>query len=168
MKLRLLLFASLFILLQSCLDDNKSNTTDANTIIVNRIDKLSWLSGSWQINTPEVTITETWAKTDENNLSGNSYVISMKGDTVFTESLRITAIDDTLYYLPTISNQNEGKEIRFKEKSISDTEVVFENLAHDFPQRIVYQKTSDTTVYAYIEGMQDGKLRKEEFPYHKN
>lgn len=164
MKLQQLLFAS-FFLLQSCNGDNNANT---NAIIVNRIDKLSWLSGSWKINTPEVTITETWAKTDENNLSGKSFVISTKGDTVFTESLRITAIDDTLYYLPTISNQNGGKEIRFKEKSFSDTQVVFENLTHDFPQRIVYQKTSDTTVYAYIEGMQDGKLRKEEFPYHKN
>jgi hypothetical protein len=36
-------------------------------------------------------------------------------------------------------------------------EATFENLAHDFPQRIIYRKCGDD-LCARIEGMMDGRL----------
>ncbi len=166
MKKRILAFLSVACILQSCSNENTEQTTEAvEAPKASRIEQLSWVLGTWQLNTPEVNITEIWNKADDNSYAGHTYVVSTKGDTVYTESLQLVAENDTLYYVPSVSNQNGGKPVRFKEKSITGNEVVFENLAHDFPQRIVYQKTSDTSVYAYVEGMQNGKARKEEFPY---
>jgi hypothetical protein len=40
----------------------------------------------------------------------------------------------------------------FPVREISARRVVFENLAHDFPQRIIYQRTDDGGLIARIEG----------------
>ncbi len=44
------------------------------------------------------------------------------------------------------------------------TEFVFENLAHDFPQRIIYRRAGETAMNARIEGMVKGKPKGIDFP----
>ncbi len=41
---------------------------------------------------------------------------------------------------------------------LTDRRVVFENLQHDFPQRVMYWLEPDGRLHARIEGMQAGKL----------
>jgi hypothetical protein len=48
--------------------------------------------------------------------------------------------------------------------SKSADEVVFENGAHDFPQRIRYRRGGDM-LFARIEGTRDGKVRGVDYPY---
>ena len=45
--------------------------------------------------------------------------------------------------------------------------VVFENLQHDFPQRIGYQRTGPNALLAWVEGSQKGQFRRIEFPYRR-
>ena len=45
---------------------------------------------------------------------------------------------------------------------------VFENMEHDFPQRIVYTNPKTDSIFAYIEGIQDDQYRKLEFPFTKS
>jgi len=45
--------------------------------------------------------------------------------------------------------------------------VVFENLRHDFPQRIIYRRVSEDSLIARIEGMINGAKRSIDFPYRK-
>jgi hypothetical protein len=47
---------------------------------------------------------------------------------------------------------------------VTDAEVVVENPAHDFPQRIAYAREGESKLRARIEGMRDGALRVIEFP----
>ena len=54
----------------------------------------------------------------------------------------------------------------FMSRSLQEGEVVFENLQHDFPQRIGYQRKG-TALLAWIEGPQHGQTRRIEFPYHR-
>jgi len=42
---------------------------------------------------------------------------------------------------------------------------VFENLKHDFPQRIGYERTSVDRLEAWIEGPQNGQTRRLAFSY---
>ena len=42
---------------------------------------------------------------------------------------------------------------------------MFENLSHDFPQRIIYRRTADASVTARIEGTVKGEARGRDFPY---
>jgi hypothetical protein len=45
---------------------------------------------------------------------------------------------------------------------------VFENLNHDFPQRIIYWREGESTLHARIEGSIKGKERKEEWHWRKS
>jgi hypothetical protein len=50
---------------------------------------------------------------------------------------------------------------------VSDTEVVFENPAHDFPQRVIYRKLPEDGLLGRIEGTINGEDRHADFPMQK-
>lgn len=149
--------------------DNTANNNNSSTDTVKpaKLSHIRWILGAWQMNSSYGTTTEDWHEISATEWNGAGFFIDKQGDTLFSEGLRLIALNDTLWYLPTVPGQNDGKEVQFKEAKLSDTEVVFENPAHDFPQRIVYHKTSDTSILAYVEGKDNGKDRKEEFHFVK-
>jgi hypothetical protein len=42
---------------------------------------------------------------------------------------------------------------------VSDSAVTFENLAHDFPQRVIYRRNAADSVIARVEGVRKGRVR---------
>jgi hypothetical protein len=54
----------------------------------------------------------------------------------------------------------------FLSRTIAEHEIVFENLQHDFPQRIGYKRDGDSLL-AWIEGARNGQARRVEFPYKR-
>jgi hypothetical protein len=50
--------------------------------------------------------------------------------------------------------------------TIEESTVIFENPAHDFPQRVGYKRDGDSLL-AWIEGAVNGKSRRVEFPYRR-
>ncbi len=60
-------------------------------------------------------------------------------DTTLLEQLQIKLSKGRFSYISTVPDQNEGKPVPFKMVSSDSMKFVFENLQHDFPQRIVYQ-----------------------------
>jgi hypothetical protein len=50
---------------------------------------------------------------------------------------------------------------------VGERSVVFENLRHDFPQRIGYERTAADRLLAWIEGPQDGQMKRIEYPYSR-
>ncbi len=131
------------------------------------IDELVWLAGNWEMEGTEGVLTETWQKETDTSFTGSGVFIGHKGDTLFAEHLRLIQDDTGLSYRAIVPDQNEGQEVVFNLKSISGSKVVFENLSHDFPQRIVYQNTSDSTMHVAVEGMQEDKWRKEVFDFKR-
>jgi hypothetical protein len=69
-----------------------------------------------------------------------------------------------LFYVAKPSRQPEAS---FKLVKLTEREVVFENQAHDFSQRILYTLKDDGTLLAAIEGTNDGRTRRVEFPYRR-
>src|SRR5688500_1586564 len=123
-------FTILFlILIVSACQPVRKGRCDEQTSKLNR---LSWMLGKWQMETPDGLVTEEWEQPSDTQWQGVSYMISADGDTPFQERIRLNYLNDTLYYMPTVLNQNEGREISFKEKSLSDSLIVFENLVHEF------------------------------------
>jgi hypothetical protein len=76
---------------------------------------------------------------------------------VFSEFMRIGAKDGVLVYTPRIGTK--AAPVDFKAVKVTPTEVVFENLEHDFPKRILYRQT-EGGLFARVE---DDK-RGEDFP----
>ena len=54
----------------------------------------------------------------------------------------------------------------FHSTVVTESSAVFENLEHDFPQRVGYERNGDALT-AYIEGPMNGQTRRIEFPYRR-
>src|ERR1700754_3321735 len=94
--------------------------------VSNEISKAEWLIGTWRMTTPKGNIYESWKRTSQYELSGKSYRLKDK-DTVVFETVRLVQEQDSLFYSPTVKQQNGGLPVRFARKSISDEELIFEN-----------------------------------------
>ena len=129
----------------------------------NTIKELWWLEGKWIDTSDGKTVTyEVWEKKNDSTFSGKSFSIS-KGDTVFMEHLSLEQRGDDLFYIPTVSKQNNGKPVSFKLSGVRDRVYVFENKEHDFPQRICYSRHSADSILVYIEGEKNGVSKRIEF-----
>jgi hypothetical protein len=118
------------------------------------VDDLGWLAGSWGGTHEGVRTEEHWSSPGGGLLLGMHREIREDRPTAFFEFLRIQAQDGVLAYLA----QPAGRPATaFPVREIGEERVVFENPDHDFPQRIVYWRTSPDELRARIEGTVDGK-----------
>lgn len=126
------------------------------------VDSLSWMAGCWELNVPQrqMTIAEHWMKPSGGTLIGMSRTVR-GGKTVEFEFIRIVTTDSGIDYIAKPSSNKE--ETAFKLVKSSAAEAVFENLAHDFPQRIIYRSQPDG-LFARIEGTQNGKVNGMDIP----
>ncbi len=108
-------------------------------------------------------IEEHWSRPEGGNLTGYSRTFR-SGRLAFFEFLRIDARGDEIVYTPRLSNGQ--KEVAFRLVRLAQNEAIFENPAHDFPQRIVYRREGNK-LHAAVEGKQNGRERREEFPYSR-
>ena len=127
------------------------------------VDSLGWMAGCWELNLPQrkMTIAEHWMKPSGGTLIGMSRTVRGEKTTGF-EFIRIVTTDAGMDYVAKPSSNKE--ETAFKLVKSSATEVVFENLAHDFPQRIIYRSQAPDGLFARIEGTQNCKLSGMDIP----
>jgi hypothetical protein len=119
-----------------------------------------WMAGCWSGQSGPLTFEEQWTKPAGDNMMGMARTLKA-GRVVFSEFMRIGVHNGQLIYTPRIGTNT--RPVEFALKSQTAEQIVFENLAHDFPQRIVYRRTSDG-LHARIEGSEKGKQRAEDFP----
>jgi len=122
-----------------------------------------WLAGCWEVRGGARVTTEMWMAPAGGLMLGASRTV-VRDTTREFESLRLSIRDGKLTYTAIPSRQAETS---FTAILVSDTSLVFENLAHDFPQRIIYRRVGADTVVARIEGPRDGQTRGINFPMRK-
>lgn len=127
------------------------------------IDKLAWLAGSWRAEKSGRMIEEQWMAPVAGVMLGMSRTVA-KGKVVEHGFLQIrVGPGGTLFYVASPSGQETTT---FQLKTLTDKEVVFENPAHDFPQRVMYALRADGSMLAAIEGANpDGTVKRIEYPY---
>ncbi|PYS99643.1 MAG: hypothetical protein DMF63_11220 [Acidobacteria bacterium] len=128
-----------------------------------KLSDLGWMSGCWERSDDKrgMLISEMWMKPSGNAMMGVGRTIK-SGKLVDFEFLRIVEDADGLAY---ISRPSANKEdTTFKMLRASVDEIVFENPAHDFPQRIMY-KRNGAKMTARIEGTSKGTLKGIDFRY---
>jgi len=129
----------------------------------NEIKKAEWLIGTWVNTTPRGNIYEMWSKSNDQEFMGKSFKVK-ETDTIVFENIRLVQEQGGLFYIPIVANQNDDMPIRFAAKTISDTQLVFENPQHDFPQIISYTKIGKDSLVAEISGLKNGQKRQQTFP----
>lgn len=150
-------------ILISCGNSGGTNTAEAPVRNYDKIENAGWLTGLWENLYPEGKASEKWDKLNDSTLVGSSHFIA-GGDTVSAESIRLEQHGDDLFYIPIVRDQNAGQPVSFKLTSSSGDQLVFENPAHDFPQKITYARISADSLVAEISGIVEGQLRRQQFP----
>ena len=114
----------------------------------NPLDHASWLAGCWEARTGGRVTMEMWVPPAGGMMIGGSR--TTMGDTTREfEHLRLVVKDGRLIYTAIPSGQ---RETAFTSTAVSDTLLVFENLQHDFPQRIIYRRRGADSMVARVEG----------------
>lgn len=131
-----------------------SSVSGKNTLL----QKTTWLIGNWQRISEKGVLTENWQQTDDSTYIGQSFFVS-NGDTVSSESIRMELRNGKWYYIPTVSEQNEGKAIVFTQTDLTDSTFIFENPQHDFPQVISYRFQKPDSLIAEISATVNGERK---------
>ena len=123
-----------------------------------QLDSLRFMAGSWAGGGDLDREEEHWTAPRGGMMVGMHRDLR-GGKAKSFEFFRIEEREDGLWYL----TQPRGQAATaFKAKEVSASRVVFENLEHDFPQRIIYWKDGND-LRARIEGTMNGKAGSEEW-----
>ena len=133
----------------------------------NKLAKAHWLIGNWENKATEGTLLESWETKNDSTLMASSFFIKDK-DTLFAEQIELQQRDGLLYYVPTVSDQNDGKSVTFTLTSLKPNGFVAENPKHDFPQKITYKLVGKDSLFAKISGLKSGKPHSETFKMVRN
>lgn len=127
------------------------------------VDQVAWLSGCWESVTPQRTIEEQWMAPRGKSMLGIGRTV--RGEALVEYELVLIREDSgRLAYQAHPSGQPSAV---FLSREIGASRVVFENLEHDFPQRVGYERTGPDALTAWIEGTRDGTTKRIEFPYRR-
>jgi hypothetical protein len=121
------------------------------------INELGWLAGCWELKggPANTVVSEQWMKPRGNSMIGSGRTVK-NGKTTEFEFFRIVQTGDGLSYIARPSDNNA--ETSFELVKWGNGEFIFENKEHDFPQRIIYRQEKDLSLFARIEGNNNGKL----------
>lgn len=140
--------------------------SDSNKSDNEKIKATSWLLGNWENKAVDGNLTENWNQVNDSTFQGQSYFIKEK-DTIHSEAIVLQQKGALLIYTATVKGQNEDKPVAFKLTTSTEKQVVFENLKHDYPQKISYTQITPDSLSVTISGMQQGKPSTERFSMKK-
>ena len=123
------------------------------------VQSLGWMAGSWEQSGPRERVTEIWTAPADGMMVGASLTTGT-GRRSF-EFMRIIDTPEGMSYLISPSGRSP---VEYRMISTGDKRIVFENLGHEFPQRIIYWKDGDLLA-ARIEGNIRGELKADEWKY---
>lgn len=112
------------------------------------IQALHFLEGTWQIEGKQQF--EKW-EIKGNELIGTGYKLK-DGKHKILEHLAIKLIKGKMVYQASVLNQNQGATISFPLNESISNYYSFENLEHDFPKKIQYQKIDGTRIMVNVFG----------------
>ena len=127
------------------------------------IARLNWLHGCWLSEAGPRTVEEQWMAPRGGSMLGMSRTVQ-DGNLREYELIVIRQTAGALAYEAHPSGQPTAT---FTMKELGDSSVLFENLQHDFPQRIGYRRDAPDRLTAWIEGTSGGRTRRVEFPYRR-
>ena len=126
------------------------------------VEQVAWLAGCWQYVKGDRTVEEQWMAPRGHTMISTGR--TTQGDTLAEyELVLIREHNGQLAYESHPSGQGSAV---FLSRTVGENEIVFENLQHDFPQRIGYRRDGDS-LHAWIEGPRNGQTRRVEFPYSR-
>jgi hypothetical protein len=119
------------------------------------VERLAWMAGHWSEIEGDVVSEEAWIGARGGVMMGVNRTADSK-QTFASEQLRIYEEDGVIWYEASPSGQATA---RFQLISANGKRAVFENLEHDFPQRIEYQRDGDRLTATISGPGEDGEVQ---------
>jgi Domain of unknown function (DUF6265) len=132
-----------------------------------KLEKAKWFIGNWENVTKESVSREIWQQKNDSTLFGESFT-TVEKDTVFYEKIDLIQRNDSLFYIVSVRDQNKEKPVSFYMIKSTDSQIVFENPKHDFPNKIEYNKVGNDSIFAKIYGSENGKEMTIDFPMNRS
>src|SRR5689334_10387972 len=125
---------------------------------------LGWMEGRWIGSADGIDMEEHWTSAAGGGLVGMHKDVKGARMTSF-EFMRIesTPSEGLVYF----ASPRAAPPTPFTAVELTDKRVVFENKAHDFPQRILYWLDAAGALHARVEGTLKGSLQSEEWTWTK-
>ena len=124
------------------------------------IERVAWLQGCWALTTADRIVEEQWMVPRAGSMLGMSRTV--RGNKLL--SYETTLIREQGERLTFEAHPSGQPAATFLSTSVSGSRIVFENPQHDFPQQVGYERNANGLL-GWIEGTQNGKTRRVEFPY---
>jgi len=121
-----------------------------------------WMSGTWVAEKPDgTTVRETWTRSNGRAITGVGQTVR-PGRPAVTEFMTITAEPAGITFTDHLDGQPPTP---FMLKPGGEG-AVFENLSHDFPQRVIYRPCGPD-LCARIEGRVKGELKAQDWRFRR-
>jgi hypothetical protein len=122
--------------------------------------KLDWLAGTWIQEKPDAVVREMWLPPRDGAMAGVT-LTTKAGKPPVAEYAKITVEPQGVTFTAIVGRQPPTPFVLLPGKP---GEAVFENKAHDFPQRVFYRRCG-RDLCAGVEGQVEGKLEREAWRY---
>ena len=124
---------------------------------------LGWMAGCWQQRNGTRVTDEQWMRPAGGSMIGMSRTVA--GDRLRAwEALRNVEEQGRVVY---VAQPGGGPATRFAASHLADTLAVFENPAHDFPQRIAYRRVGADSMVASISAVRNGNEQRMDIPMRR-
>ena len=141
------------VLLTASLASGGEPAADAQSL-----DGLAWLEGTWIRETDRGQATETWLRVSDDTLEGTGSITTGGKVQVF-EHLRIERFAHQIFYTAKPLENPYPVPFLLVEHQPDMHRLVFENLDHDFPQRLIYTRDGETGLKVRVEAEQGGEIQ---------
>lgn len=129
-----------------------------------KLEQFNWLAGCWAFERDGKRYEEVWLPPAGDGAMGMARTLK-DGKTVNDEFTRLVVrADGRIAYVANPSGQSEAT---FPLLSLEGTHAVFENAAHDFPNRVIYTYTAPDRLDARVEGALGGKAKAFDYPFRR-
>ena len=139
----------------------------ASSAALPSFEALAWLRGCWEGKVARREFSEQWQSARGGIMLGSSQMVIGQRTQDYTY-MRIESRPEGLYYVAVPSGK---KEIAFKLAAVEDDKGVkvftFSNPQEAFPQRIVYRRTGQGSMFAQVGGKVDGNDKEVTYPMHR-
>jgi hypothetical protein len=127
------------------------------------LDQLSFMTGCWAFQSGDSETEEFWTKPSGGAMLGLSRTVR-GGKTVFTEYTQIREQNGALSMFVQLGLAKSTTEFRLTKLSLN--EAIFTSDLEN-PNRLIYRKKDDGSLFARTEGTKNGKAVFEDFPYRR-
>jgi hypothetical protein len=130
--------------------------------------ELRALEGTWFMPTDRGDRLESWRIADDSTLIGRGFRIKPEnGDTVTLENISLELRDTNITYTVVLRGVNQNRPVVFRLTQADYDGYLFENPAHDDPQKIRYLLLGNRELQVFTEGKRNNRTVTNEYVFER-